>query len=1743
MSLKLNKLSPNYIIFILLGFIFKYKIYYCQIYDNFSNIILEEGSELIDVNDYQNLKLIVSTSKKIYSGIPPILKTTTEANLINSSSIITLDSDYILASCLQDSLLAKININNGSFKSLLNYTDSSLSSLNLEIPKTSCSLSNIDNTIFIGYSKLNYFENEINKTNIIIRLNVTNINSVNGPELDTSSSIKYFKFPKSTIKTDSTKQIACEPLRISDDTSKYRLICIYETFEYIESDGKNRYNIYVVSLNNTFISFEEEKSLYRIDNNSGFKLYRLNSTYAKCMIRKLYLDLYIQTKTSSNPKIISIRSDDISLKIVLDLFDYSNKTIFYIEKTTFANKSGIYCFKIIRESSTNYFVFYDYKEKNIKKILCYYDISKNYIIMVFQTSSYIKYFSILNFEKIFKIKASDIKSKKLKIKSNEDRDYYNVSEMTNITSYGSLNVLEIRRYKNQKNYKNESFGIDFNELIMNDNKIYIKKTYNDWYDYYLAFIEHIKNNYTRIYYIGKLLFELRTCFPTQCESCRENYEKCDDCKYENYSLIKDSNKTCYSIDKLIKGYFYNKESKLFEKCYSSCDFCNSTYSDNSLHYCLSCSDNYLPSYKIPGNCYKIDDENFITSSCPKYKIYSTGECIEKCPSITPYYSFEYNIETENYDRINLNPFIYLFNKICYEICPTNTIADDINKICKCKFAYYNESDELKCFSDNNCLTEYSYQNPETKECFSSLEDCFIKQNNYFFNKECYKNRCPDYKIALNTQSSEIKNYFKVKLSLDDNIINKLCICNINNGVWSNFPLNNELYFQECLTSCPEGYKPENITHHCIEDLKASTTEITTIMTEPLINEITMITTEPTNLPSSQIEKILSTEISTISTDSTSTEITTNTSELISLEKETINIDKYTEEITNITSLHFNSEKIAKINETLIIDTSKEKEIINKTIPSTSLQTIKTEPSTEKQILDSTESLIKESAIFISKTSLTEKIDTTEIFITDLTINNHKVPENDSQTEFYKYLDNCKVIYNKKCYNNCPEGTCISQNDIQLKKCIPIEKNVTVFNDICFENMNKIINNIKNMSENNEVISNSNGIIIHAYSTKSEPIEEPTKRNYSVVYLGKCEKLLKNYYNLSEDTELYILGIDSPNKNENYSTNVFNYDVFLEDGTLLDYENVCKGEKVIISSLIVNSELSNFKNATYFSNFGYDIYDENNSFYTDNCAPASIDNNDITLEDRKKYYYPDNVSLCNDSCKYMDVDIDAQRFTCECLISNNTSDSVQNNSEVEDITYIEYFLSFINYKILVCYKLFFDYKNYYYNAGFYIAIFTFVFCFVEMVIFLIWGLRDIKLLIIKNAPNKIKLKDAIKKQKEKKENLNNLIKYNPIKKFKVQKNDNFDIYNLENEKGETNKSPKYINNKESQIELKNNIIHDIIKIRPKHKKKKKKKKKSSGEDDKNSKTNINLLLFISKTSQKKQKNERKKFGKKIFKKDSKRDLLGNNKNAYLSFRENEINKQNEKVCVNNNYDLVDKNNDNEVDKKDLNIIPYYQALRLDNRNYFEMFLSFLANEIEIIKIFYYRNNYEHISITLSLYIFESCVDFTLNCFLCNDSVVSQKYHNNGSIEFITSLTLSCLSNMISSLLVFLIGKLNDYGYYLEYILKEIFKKNQYFSTYMIFKKYLAIKLTLFFLLEISINLGMCYYLMIFCSIYKNIQGSIMINYFLGICQSMILSLGIAIFSSFIRFLSLKYNWRYLYYTSKHLFENSNIEVLF
>ena len=127
----------------------------------------------------------------------------------------------------------------------------------------------------------------------------------------------------------------------------------------------------------------------------------------------------------------------------------------------------------------------------------------------------------------------------------------------------------------------------------------------------------------------------------------------------------------------------------------------------------------------------------------------------------------------------------------------------------------------------------------------------------------------------------------------------------------------------------------------------------------------------------------------------------------------------------------------------------------------------------------------------------------------------------------------------------------------------------------------------------------------------------------------------------------------------------------------------------------------------------------------------------------------------------------------------------------------------------------------------------------------------------------------------------------------------------------------------------------------------------------------------------------------------------------------------------------------------------------------------------------------------------------------------------------------MSTIFASIIAFIVGKLADYGDILEMILKNAIRQKQYFLNIIKFKKYLALKLTGFFILQSIINLCMCYYLMIFCTVYHQTQGSIMVNYIVGIAESMLISLGL---SSIIRYLSIQNKWRSIYYTSKYFFEN-------
>ena len=229
------------------------------------------------------------------------------------------------------------------------------------------------------------------------------------------------------------------------------------------------------------------------------------------------------------------------------------------------------------------------------------------------------------------------------------------------------------------------------------------------------------------------------------------------------------------------------------------------------------------------------------------------------------------------------------------------------------------------------------------------------------------------------------------------------------------------------------------------------------------------------------------------------------------------------------------------------------------------------------------------------------------------------------------------------------------------------------------------------------------------------------------------------------------------------------------------------------------------------------------------------------------------------------------------------------------------------------------------------------------------------------------------------------------------------------------------------------------------------------------------------------------------------------------------------------------NDDEIEKKELNNIPYTQALRIDKRAYLEIFISVLESEIEFINIFCYANPYSHYSLNISIYLFELILDLSLNFFLYTDDVVSEKYHNNGELLFFSSLLLSFMSNVISSIIVYFTAKLANYWDLTEEIIKRVKYKKNYFENVLRLFKYIKIKLISFYFLEISFIIAMNYYLYVFCSVYQKSQGSVMINYLIGACTSFAISVALSIIITLLRVLSFKYNSIELFNVSKYLYD--------
>ena len=768
----------------------------------------------------------------------------------------------------------------------------------------------------------------------------------------------------------------------------------------------------------------------------------------------------------------------------------------------------------------------------------------------------------------------------------------------------------------------------------------------------------------------------------------------------------------------------------------------------------------------------------------------------------------------------------------------------------------------------------------------------------------------------------------------------------------------------------------------------------------------------------------------------------------------------------------------------------------------------------------------------------------------------------------KYCNNCPFTYKNKCYEKCPQNTCVdSVNDKYLSTCIDIpNSNTTVIKNQCINDIKSIVE--KKIKQEDILLITENitdQISIYSYSTKSE-IESLMEINNKLTYvnLKECKTKLLENNSLPNNSDLYILCLETPNKLSNSSVNDFSYQVFNNKGEILDI-SICNNISVEISSPIIDKDLINFKYASALAEQNIDIYDINSEFYYDNCLGAYINKSDITITDRQKTIYPNNISLCVSDCKYIGVNINNSRIICEC----NSQFSTQNYQlsydeegkffeEVEHNFFI-YLIDLINYQVFTCHKLIFQKKSYINNAGFYVGISLLFLITVMISIFIKNGNKHIRIAYFKNEPDDLEIKNqernfALKDKKvipkkiihrKKTYNKKTKIKFEEIKKssnppkkknisilniIKIDKKNNNNISNLNNEN-------KIFKLDKRKSKTKNSEIKKISRDNSKHIFTKKKQRNVA-----NSKLDINVIRNDNDSSIKQEGESINSSSNRINLKDKKKRIfLKTNKKKHI------INSKNMKLECRNNIQfrpINDKernnkitNNENDENKEQINYndLSFFEAIKKDKRNFFNIYLSYFCYKVDIIRIIFFHEEFSHMALSLSCYLFDLLLDLAFNALLFSDTLISQKYFNDGNLLFISSLTVSLISNILSNLIIYFCEKLINYHEILEAITKEVKDKTIYYRLYLKHSKIFNAKFIIYYIYIYILGILSTIYLLIFCAIYRKTQPDLFFNYVTGVAESIGFTLGICLLIALLRYISLSQNIKRIYIISKFIDE--------
>jgi hypothetical protein len=189
------------------------------------------------------------------------------------------------------------------------------------------------------------------------------------------------------------------------------------------------------------------------------------------------------------------------------------------------------------------------------------------------------------------------------------------------------------------------------------------------------------------------------CYKT-CSTCfkfgTETSHNCIECKYNSFPLL-GNNKMCYGSTDSVGGYFYDEKAFLFKPCYETCSSCFGL-GDKQAHLCSSCADLHYPLEDDKSRCYKesmIDEIGYYFDKPSKIfkKCYNTCATCDGAGDIR---NPKCKKCADGSEKCKTGCTDITYNGYCLTQCPDTTIYDSSeNKCVDCK--------KGQIVFENNCL--------------------------------------------------------------------------------------------------------------------------------------------------------------------------------------------------------------------------------------------------------------------------------------------------------------------------------------------------------------------------------------------------------------------------------------------------------------------------------------------------------------------------------------------------------------------------------------------------------------------------------------------------------------------------------------------------------------------------------------------------------------------------------------------------------------------------------------------------------------------------------------------------------------------------------------------------------------------------------------------------------------------------------------------------------------------------------